>query len=151
MAGQRGQPARIGGAAIIQERDDIALRDRQAGITRARQPRLEPVRGHHDVPRQQLGQHPGLRLQLRAVIDDQDDLIGRLRADRDHRLLQVIPPVQGRGADHHRHGQPQHRPLRRRRPRRIAPIRLPAPAGTGPDQSHRRERQTPAGRPHPQR
>ena len=148
VPGQRGQPAGPGDRTVVQERDDIALGYRHAGVPRARQARPEPVRHHGDVPRQQLGQQPGLVQQLRAVVDDQDYLIGRLRAHGDDRLLQVVPPVQGAGADDHRHGQAQHRPLRRGRRRRIAAARPVVLAGIGPDQSHRRGCQPSARRQH---
>ena len=148
VPGQRGQPARTGGRTIVQERDDIALGHRHAGVPRARQTRPEPVRHHGDVPRQQLGQQPGLVQQLRAMVDDQDYLTGRLRAHGDDRLLQVIPPVQGAGADDHRHGQAQHRPLSRGRRRRIPAARPVVLAGIGPDQSHRRGCQPSARRQH---
>ena len=145
VAGHRGEPAGIGCRAIAEESDDIALGYRHAGITRAWQARLEAVRGDDDGPRQELGQELGLRQQLRAVVDDQDYLVRRLRADGDDGLLQLFPSVDGAGADDYRNGRPERRLPSRGRVRRAAAIRLVALAGIGPDKGHRRGFPGPAG------
>jgi hypothetical protein len=92
------QPVSVRRRVIIEERDELASRPRQAGIAGARQSFGISVLHHGHVGHRG---HESL-VKTAVVVDDHDDFSARqaLLADRLHRSTYLIPAILGIDTDH---------------------------------------------------